>query len=181
MSRIGKLPVQIPEKVELEIVEEGGDRVVVCKGPNGELRYILPEVVKVEIGEGQLVINVEDSGDDVQRAMWGTARAVIQNMVTGVIQGFKVELELSGVGYRMELKGEQLVLYIGLSHPVTIDVPEEVSVQIDKSRLIATSKDKQKVGAFMGRIHGLKPLDPYKQKGFRYPGRTYPVKEVKKK
>lgn len=167
MSRIGRMPVELPEGVEASV---SGTRVIV-KGPKGELeRTFRPELtIKLEDG----VITVERSSDLPKvRALHGLTRALIDNMVQGVSQGFEKVLQVEGVGYRPSLQGSDLVLNVGYSHPVTIEPPPGIEFEVDeRPRLIKVQgADKELVGQVAAEIRKVRPPEPYKGKGIRYFG-----------
>lgn len=176
MSRIGKKIIELPENVEVTI----NDNTVSVKGPKGTLSQDLLDFVKVTKEEKTIVVTVDDENNKFQRSMWGTSRALINNLIVGVTDGFNQKLELNGVGFKMAIQGTNLVLNIGYSHPVNIDIPSEINLKIDKNELLGDSIDKQLIGDFFTRIHNLKPADPYKHKGFKFPGRFYRKKVGKK-
>lgn len=167
MSRVGRLPIEIPSGVEVEIK---GTHVRV-KGPKGELSHTFPPVVKITNDDGSLTVE-RLSEEKFTRAMHGTARAVIFNMVEGVTNGFEKILEIHGVGYRAEMKGSQLVLSLGYSHPIEVDPPEGITFEVlDRNNVIKISGyDKQVVGQIAAEIRGTRPVEPYKGKGIRYRG-----------
>lgn len=175
MSRIGKKPVSIPSGVEVTLDK----RVVSVKGPKGTLSFEHRREVKVTIEEGSL--QVAKVGETKQaQALWGTTAKTIANMITGVTTGFEKALELNGVGYRMNLQGKKIVLALGFSHPVEMELPEGVTAAIEGNVLKVTGSDKQKVGEFTAVVRKLKPVEPYKGKGFRYVGEIVRRKEGKK-
>ena len=178
MSRIGKKIIEIPSGVTITI--DSATNKVSVSGKLGQLEEILLPFVKVSQEGSVLTLNIEKENDKFQRAIWGTSRALVANMIVGVSEGYKKELELNGVGYRMEVAGKDLKLAIGFSHPVLVPIPAEVKVSIDKNLLTATSFHKQVLGHFVQYVHDLKPCDPYKHKGFKYPGKYYPKKVGKK-
>ncbi|MDD9828686.1 MAG: 50S ribosomal protein L6 [Deltaproteobacteria bacterium] len=164
MSRIGRKPVVIPQGVE---VAPGGEFVEV-RGPRGALRERLPRRITCEVAEGQVRLARPDDRKE-SKALHGLARALVQNMVTGVTEGFAKELEISGVGYRAESRGGSLRLLIGFSHPVEMQIPEgiEVSVQ-ENTRILVRGSSRQLVGQFAANLRKLRPPEPYKGKGIRY-------------
>ena len=177
MSRIGKNSVAIPSGVEISVV---ADHVEV-KGKNGTLRqHILPDVtVKTEDGE---VLVTPNSNSKQARALWGTTRANIQTMVTGVTEGFKRELEIQGVGYRAQMQGKTLKLQLGYSHDVEFPVPEGITIECpSQTEVIVSGMDKQRVGQVASNIRGWRPPEPYKGKGIRYKDEYVLRKEGKKK
>jgi large subunit ribosomal protein L6 len=167
MSRIGKKPIVIPKGVQVDIK---GSHVQV-KGPKGELtRTFVPEV-SIELDNGQVVLKRSSEARNV-RALHGTTRAVLQNMVTGVSEGFSKTLQVEGVGYRAEMKGKQLVMALGFSHPVVVDPPAGITFSVDeKTRGITISGiDRELVGQVTANIRAWRPPEPYKGKGLRYVG-----------
>lgn len=175
MSRIGKKPVAIPSGVEVTLDK----RVVSVKGPKGTLSFEHRREVKVTIEEGSL--QVAKVGETKQaQALWGTTAKSIANMIAGVTTGFEKALELNGVGYRMNLQGKKLALALGFSHPVEMMLPEGISAVLEGNVLKITGSDKQQVGEFAAVVRKLKPVEPYKGKGFRYVGEIVRRKEGKK-
>jgi large subunit ribosomal protein L6 len=165
MSRIGRLPIVVPPRVEVDIK---GKHIKV-KGPKGTLEYTFPEGVSFAMVDG--VINVTRPSDArIHRALHGTTRALIQNMVTGVSTGFERVLEINGVGYRAEVQGEKLILNLGYSHPIEINAPDGISFETDpKTRQIKVlGADKQKVGQMADFIRKQRPPEPYLGKGIKY-------------
>lgn len=178
MSRVGKNPIVIPNGVNLDLNQ--AQKVLSVKGPLGSLDFKLHDLVDLEIETGLVKVVVKDSSIREQNALWGTSRAIINNLIQGVSKYFEVELELNGVGYRMELAGDKLTLFLGFSHPIIVDIPEGVKIVLEKNLLKGTSIDKQLIGNFFANIFALKPCDVYKHKGFKYPGRFYKKKVGKK-
>jgi len=167
VSRIGRLPVEVPSKVEINV--EGSH--VHIKGPNGEMEYTFSSDLDIKVEDDQVVIT-RLSEERQTRALHGTTRAIISNMVTGVTDGYSKELELVGVGYRANLQGKNLVLSVGYSHPVEIEPPEGITFEVgEKSRqIIVRGYDKQQVGQIAADIRKVRPPEPYKGKGIRYKG-----------
>ncbi|MEL7642650.1 MAG: 50S ribosomal protein L6 [bacterium] len=167
MSRIGRLPVTVPAGVEIKV---DGNTLFV-KGPKGELRREFLPAVSVALEEGQLVVT-RRSDEAQDRAIHGTTRALVNNMVTGVSTGFKKVLEIDGVGYRAEMDGETLVLYLGYSHPVRVQPPTGISYEVDtKTRQVTINGyDNEQVGQVAADIRKLRPPEPYKGKGIHYLG-----------
>lgn len=178
MSRIGKKVIAVPAGVVVTLNEATNS--VHVKGERGELSETLLPFVKVNINGAEITLDIANGKEKLQRAMWGTSRALVWNMIEGVSTGFTKQLELNGVGFRMEVAGKQLKLAIGFSHPVFVDIPDLVTVNIEKNVLTATSFNKQVLGHFVQYVHDLKSADPYKHKGFKYPGKFYPKKVGKK-
>lgn len=163
MSRIGKLPVAIPQGVKGGVA--GG--VVQVEGPKGKLNFAIRSGVNVEVVDGQFVCSVV--GSDIQsRANFGTTRATINNMVKGVSQGWKKSLELNGVGYVAKLQGNNLVLSVGFSHDVTMEVPAGVKCAVTKNTVDLESCDKELVGTFAAKVRQVQPPEPYLGKGIKY-------------
>lgn len=178
MSRIGKKVITLPEKVELNYNHD--EHLIVVKGPLGELSRVLHSCTIVEI-EGKVVnISVKNPDDKFERSIWGTTRAIIQNMIDGVSTGFSKNMELNGVGFKMELAADTLTLFIGFSHPVKVTVPGGIKLTLNKNQLSGTSINNEVLGNFFSSVHNMKICDPYKQKGFKFPDRFYRKKVVKK-
>ena len=177
MSRIGKHPVPIPDGVTVEI----SGRQVTAKGKLGELHVTLMEEVEVKRDGDQIVVRPRDDSDRAQQ-MWGTARSVVNNLVTGVAEGFTRNLEINGVGYRAQLQGKDLVLQLGFSHEVRYPVPEGITVQCpDQTHISVSGADKQRVGQTAAEIRAFRPPEPYKGKGIKYADEYILRKEGKKK
>jgi large subunit ribosomal protein L6 len=167
MSRIGRKPIPIPQNVQVEISE---GNFVKVKGPLGELERTFHPLVSVKKVDGQIV--VERANDEkFTKALHGLTRALINNMVLGVTQGFEKRLELQGTGYRARVQGNKLVLELGFSHPVELDIPTGLTVTVqDNTKISVKGIDKELVGQFSAIIRRIRPADPYKGKGVRYEG-----------
>jgi large subunit ribosomal protein L6 len=177
MSRVGKNPVEVPSGVEVNV--KGS--VISAKGKLGELSFAFPASVSVAVEDGKVVVTPADNSKQA-RAMWGTARARIANLVEGVSKGFEKRLELVGVGYRAQMKGTDLNLQLGYSHDVLFKVPSDIKAAIDgPTNIILTGADKQKVGQVAAEIRKWRSPEPYKGKGIRYQGEYIMMKEGKKK
>ena len=177
MSRIGKHPIPIPDGVTVEI----SGRQVTAKGKLGELHLTLMEEVEVKRDGDQIVVRPRDDSDRAQQ-MWGTARSVVNNLVTGVAEGFTRNLEINGVGYRAQLQGKDLVLQLGFSHEVRYPVPDGMTVQCpDQTHIAVSGADKQRVGQTAAEIRAFRPPEPYKGKGIKYADEYIMRKEGKKK
>lgn len=165
MSRIGRLPVNIPSSVQVTI----NNSEVQVKGQKGELKFTFSPRMDITLEENQVIIR-RNSDEPTERALHGTTRAVIQNMVTGVSEGFTKILQVDGVGYRPDMNGKNLVLHVGYSHPVEVTPPEGIEFEVDtKTRQIKISGyDKQVVGQVAVDVRGIRPPEPYKGKGIRY-------------
>lgn len=170
MSRIGRKPVTIPEKVKISVA--GG--TVSVEGPLGKLDLGLPEGVEIEVSEGVANVKAPPATSRVNRGYQGLARALVANMVEGVTKGYEKKLEISGVGYRCEQRGDSLTFSLGYSHTITLKVPEGIIAVIDKSQTKVSIKgiDKQLVGQVAAQIRGYKPPEPYKGKGVKYSDET---------
>lgn len=166
MSRIGKKPIPIPSGVTVEKVA-GGVRV---KGPKGTLTEAIPEMITLEVRDGEVVLGRPDEVKQT-RAYHGLARALVANMVRGVVEPFAKELEIQGVGYRAEISGKQLNMLLGFSHPVEIPVPDGLAVSVERNVIVRVEGiDRQRVGQFAADLRSLRPPEPYKGKGIRYVG-----------
>ncbi|MGF1632014.1 MAG: 50S ribosomal protein L6 [Kiloniellaceae bacterium] len=177
MSRVGKNPVEVPSGVEIAIKGV----LVSAKGKLGNLEFRATDDVEITQEDGKVWVKpVNDSKK--ARAMWGTARARIQNMVMGVSEGFKKELEINGVGYRASVQGKALNLQLGFSHDVAYPIPEGISINCEKPTSITiTGADKQRVGQVAAEIRAYRPPEPYKGKGVKYADEVVLRKEGKKK
>jgi large subunit ribosomal protein L6 len=164
MSRIGRKPVPVPDAVSVEIAPGN----IAVKGPKGELRQVLSAEMKVEQEDGTVTVTrPTDRGE--HRALHGLTRSLIANMVEGVTEGFEKRLEIQGVGYRAALKGKNLELALGYSHPVAIDAPEGIDFEVPQpTEVIVKGIDKQLVGQVAADIRKRRPPEPYKGKGIRY-------------
>ena len=167
MSRIGRLPVAVPNGVQINV--QGSD--VHVKGPKGELKRAFSPLVGIALENGQVVIT-RKSDTPQERALHGTTRAVIANMVRGVSSGFEVALEVEGVGYRAEMNGKDLSLFVGYSHPVKIEPPAGISFEVDQKirQIKVLGFDRELVGQTAAEIRGVRPPEPYHGKGIRYAG-----------
>jgi large subunit ribosomal protein L6 len=166
MSRIGKKPIPLPQGVKVAV--EGN--VVIVQGPKGKLETRIPTGVSVEQKDGTLVALRQN---DSQAAIHGLSRALLNNAVTGVTTGWTKDLEIVGIGYKAELKGKATVVFnLGYSHPIEVPIPSGIAVAVDpkNTKLSITGIDRQKVGQVAAEMRGLRPPDPYKQKGVRYAG-----------
>ena len=167
MSRIGNKPIPIPDKVQVNV--DGSE--VTVKGPKGELYYRFSPEIKIEREDGQIVVT-RPTDLRHHRAMHGTTRALLANMVTGVSDGFERVLEVEGVGYRAEMDGKTLVMHLGYSHPIPVEPPQDVEFAVEERGRIVRIRgiDKQVVGELAAVIRKMRPPEPYKGKGVRYQG-----------
>jgi large subunit ribosomal protein L6 len=173
MSRIGNAPITVPSAAKVEV----GAGVITVKGPKGELSAPIPEGITAKLDEGRLTF--ERQGVE-HAANHGLARALAQNAVTGATTGFSKQLEIVGVGYRASVAGRVAIFNLGYSHPIEVLMPEGVDIKIEQNTKIeVTGADKQVVGQLAAMIRGLRPPDPYKQKGVRYAGEELRKKEGK--
>ena len=176
MSRVGKQPITLPDKVSLKV---GDDRSVQVEGPKGKLSYTLPEGIILK-QEGTTVLIERLSEERTVRAMHGTVQRLISNMVHGVSTGFRKDLEIQGVGFRAVVKGSHLDLSLGYSHPLLHPIPEGLKVSVAENTKIAVEGiDKQVVGQFAADVRSYYPPEPYKGKGVRYAGEQVRRKEGK--
>ena len=164
MSRIGKLPVVIPEKVNVEI--QNGTKIKV-KGPLGELEKTFPPVVELILEDSTVKVNMK-SNSKFGRSMYGTARSIINNMVTGVSKGFVKQLQIEGVGYKADVSGNVLNLSLGYSHPIAYEIPKDVTIKVERNIITVSSFNKELVGSVAAKIRSYRKPEPYKGKGVRY-------------
>jgi large subunit ribosomal protein L6 len=164
MSRVGKKPILIPDKVKVTLK----DGQILVEGPLGKLSRTLSPETKVEVNDKEVHVNrLDDEPRD--RALHGLTRALIQNMVTGVSAGFSKELDIQGVGYRAEVRGSNLNLSLGFSHPMEVPIPEGIKIKVDKqTHLVISGYDKIQVGQLASDLRKIRPPEPYKGKGVRY-------------
>ena len=164
MSRIGKKPVQIPAGVEVAV----DGKHVAIKGSKGTLEYDLNEEINAVVENNEVIVT-RDNDERTARAMHGLTRALIQNMVIGVSEGYQKTLELSGVGYRVQQKGKKLELSLGFSHPVFVEQPEGITLEVpDNTHIVVKGISKQMVGQVAAEIRAKRPPEPYKGKGIHY-------------
>ncbi|BAU49891.1 50S ribosomal protein L6 [Sulfurifustis variabilis] len=177
MSRVAKNPVAIPKGVEVKLA----GTMVSVKGPKGQLSQALHPLVKLSQSDGSL--RVERQGDSpLARAVSGTTRALVSNMVQGVTKGFEKKLTIVGVGFRAAVQGKKLNLTLGYSHPIAYAIPEGITIECpDQTNIVVRGSDKQAVGQVAAEIRGFRPPEPYKGKGVRYTDEHIVRKEAKKK
>jgi large subunit ribosomal protein L6 len=177
MSRIGKKPVAVPQGVTANV--EG--QTVKVKGAKGALQIVVPDDVTVKMDKGGIQLDPKNDSKKA-RAMWGTSRTLVANLLAGVTKGFEENLEITGVGYRAAVQGKTLNLQLGFSHDVNYAIPEGITIATPKPTEIKISGiDKQKVGQVAAEIRGYRPPEPYKGKGVKYVGEYIFRKEGKKK
>lgn len=176
MSRIGKQPVPIPDKVKVDVTDHG----IQVQGPKGRVSKTFAEVVKLSVNDRKQIIVTPLEESRFARAMYGTARSVINGMIRGVTTGYTKDLEIQGVGFKAILKGRQLDLALGYSHPIAFEIPEGINVTVtDNTKLKVEGADKQLVGAVAASIRSFYPPEPYKGKGVRLVGERVRRKEGK--
>jgi len=175
MSRIGKEPINYSANVNVSL---NGNKINI-KGSKGESFYITPDCIRVEVKDNQIVVS---RGDDKKfsKAMFGTVRSLINNMIVGVTEGYKKNLIIEGVGYKAQLKGNEIVLSLGFSHDIVYKIPDGITINIDSGTNISVEGiDKQLVGQVAARIRDYSPVEPYKGKGVRYANEQVRRKEGK--
>ena len=167
MSRIGKMPIELPEKVNCKV-----DGVCVdVTGPKGSLSYKFTDYVTIQLEDKKVVVKPVDDSTKA-RALWGTTRTLINNMVVGVSTGFARSLEFNGVGYKASVSGPKMVLNLGYSHPIEYQLPEGVSAKVMKNIIELSSADKELLGFVAAKIRSFRPPEPYKGKGVKYVDET---------
>ena len=167
MSRVGRKPVALPKGVTIKV----NDGQVVVKGPKGELKRAVPTGVTIAV-QGQSATFAREGDEPSLRAKHGLIRALVNNMVIGVTQGFTRELEINGVGYKCEVKGTHVNLALGYSHPIDYPLPAGVSCKVEKNKITLTGIDKESVGLAAAKLRSFRVPDPYKQKGIKYAEET---------
>ena len=166
MSRVGNAPIAIPNGVEVNV----NGQVVEVKGPKGSLNFEMPEPITAAVEDNEIVVSRPDDHRK-HRALHGLSRSMINNLVVGVTEGYKINMEIFGVGYRVQAKGKNLEFSLGYSHPVLIEAPEGISFAVDgTTKFSIEGIDKQQVGQIAANIRRLRKDDPYKGKGIRYEG-----------
>jgi len=175
MSRIGKQPIPIPEKVKVQI----GTSEIQVSGPKGSMTSLIPQGIACKQNDNELVFSRSDETGP-QRAFHGLARALAANAVQGVSQGFTKELDIVGIGFRAEMKGQSVIFSLGFSHPIEYPIPEGIEVKVTKqTRLTVSGVDRQQVGQVAAVIRSFRKPDPYKNKGIRYVGEVLKKKAGK--
>jgi len=164
MSRVGKQKIDVPDGVSVKVQ----DGHILVNGPKGELKQFLPDFFKIKMQDNKLSFSVSNPDIKKQKAIWGTFARLIFNMMVGVTEGFEKKLELVGVGYRVNLTGDKLVLKVGFSHPVEFLLPKGVDAQIKQNIITISGIDKQLVGEIAAQIRRIKKPEPYKGKGIKY-------------
>lgn len=164
MSRIGKQLIAIPAGVDVSL--QNG--VLTVKGGKATLTRVVHPKVTVQIAAGQVSVDVANKEDKAERSLWGTFASHIKNMLTGVTEGFKKELEINGVGYRAAKQGNDLKLEVGYSHPVIFKTPEGITIDVEKNMITVSGPDKERVGRVAAEIRSIRKPEPYKGKGIKY-------------
>lgn len=176
MSKIGKKPIDIPQGVEVKFK----DGVFDAKGPKGTLSMEVNPQIKMTISDQEIIVEKARNSKEAS-ALWGLTRALLNNILMGVSVGYEKKLELRGVGFRMSISGKKLVMALGFSHPVEVEIPDDLTVKVEENNVLSIfGIDKQKVGQFSANIRKLKKAEPYKGKGFRYEGEIVRRKVGKK-
>ncbi len=176
MSRIGKLPIPVLDKATVAI----DGQTVRVEGPKGKLEKTFDRSVNIELADGEVRVSPADDGKHA-KAMYGTARSIINNMVVGVVDGYKKQIELKGVGFRAALKGKVLDISLGYSHPCLLDIPEGIKLTVvENTKITIEGADKQVVGEITASIYAFYPAEPYKGKGVHIVGQHVRRKEGKK-
>jgi large subunit ribosomal protein L6 len=176
MSRVGRKPIPVPKGVTVQVRES----LIEVQGPKGKLTSPVPAGISFKLENGELAASRRDD-ERSQRALHGLARALAQNAIKGVTEGFSKELDIVGVGYKAQVEGRKVVFALGFSHPVVFPIPEGVSIAVDakSNRVTVTGIDRQRVGQVAAEIRNLRKPDPYKQKGIRYVGEVLKKKAGK--
>lgn len=175
MSRLGKLPIELPTGTQAKIDGE----FIIVKGPKGELKTKLSNLVDVKIDEKEITVSIKDFKDKKERSFWGLYRSLINNMVLGVNEGFEKKLEINGVGYRAQASGKKITLNVGFSHPVEYDLPDGITAEVEGNVITINGIDKQLVGEVASQIRKIKKPEPYKGKGIKYIDEIIQKKEGK--
>jgi large subunit ribosomal protein L6 len=176
MSRIGNKAVEIPDKVKVNVDQEGA---VSVEGPKGKLQWTLPREIRASVQDNQVSVVREAESRNV-KALHGLSRSLVHNMVQGVSEGFTKQLEIEGVGFKAAVQGSTLNLSLGFSHPVTFSIPKDIKITVvDNTKITVQGVDKQLVGQVAADIRGFYPPEPYKGKGVRYAGEQIRRKEGK--
>lgn len=176
MSKIGKQPIIIPEKVTVTMMEQN----IVVKGAKGELSFSVNPAMKIAIENKTITVSINKVTKE-NKSLWGTTRMLISNMIKGVTEGFEKRLEIQGIGFKAALQGKnKIILNVGFTHPVELEAPKGVEFALEKNFIIITGPDKQKVGQIAAEIRATKPPEPYLGKGIRYVGEAVRRKAGKK-
>lgn len=164
MSRIGKQPVVVPDGVEVKLDKN----ILIVKGSKGELTQVIHPSVSIEQKDNKILVTVKKPDEKTQRSLWGLFRKLIDNMVTGVNEGFTKQLEVNGVGFKAAIQDKVLNLQLGFSHPINYTFPDGIDITVEKNLITVSGSDKQKVGQAAAEIRAFKKPEPYKGKGIKY-------------
>ena len=164
MSRLGKLPIELPAGTQAKIEKD----FIIVNGPKGELKEKIHSLIKVDINDSKIIVSVENIDDKKEKSFWGLYRSLINNMVVGVNEGFEKKLEINGVGYRASISGKKLILNVGYSHPVEYNLPDNITVNVEGNVITVNGIDKQCVGEVAAQIRKVRKPEPYKGKGIKY-------------
>ena len=164
MSRLGKLPIKLSKETQAKIEDD----FIFIKGPKGELKQKLNNLVKIDINADEVVVSVKDKENKKQKAMWGLYRSLINNMAQGVVDGFEKKLEVNGVGYKVSVSGNKITLNVGYSHPVDYNLFEGISAKVEGNVISIFGINKQLVGETAAQIRKIRKPEPYKGKGIKY-------------
>ena len=164
MSRVGKKPVILENGVKAELK----DGTLTVTGPKGTLSLAVHEKVTITINGNEITVDVAKKDNKQEKALWGLFRSLVQNMADGVTKGFEKKLEVNGVGFKVAMTGTKLTLNLGFSHPIDVEIPKDLKVEVDKNLITISGADKQLVGQFAANVRELKKPEPYKGKGIKY-------------
>lgn len=164
MSRIGKQPVVVPDGVEVKLDKN----ILIVKGSKGELTQVIHPSVSIEQKDNKILVTVKKPDEKTQRSLWGLFRKLIDNMVTGVNEGFTKQLEVNGIGFKAAIQDKVLNLQLGFSHPINYTFPDGIDITVEKNLITVSGSDKQKVGQAAAEIRAFKKPEPYKGKGIKY-------------
>ena len=164
MSRLGKLPIELPIGTQAKIEKD----FIIVNGPKGELKEKIHSLVKVDINDNKILVSIKNIEDKKEKSFWGLYRSLINNMVIGVNEGFEKKLEINGVGYRASISEKKLILNVGYSHPVEYNLPENIAVNVEGNVLTVSRINKQCVGEVAAQIRKIRQPEPYKGKGIKY-------------
>ncbi len=176
MSRIGKKPIEVPQNVKVEV--EGQN--IKVSGPKGELKTNIHQDIKVEIKDGKIFVVPKKELSKKSKGLWGLYRALIFNMIEGVSKGFEKKLEIEGIGYKVAVKGDELILNVGFVNPIKVKKPKGINFSVEKNVITVSGIDKERVGQIAAIIRKVKKAEPYKGKGIKYQGEKIRRKEGKK-
>ena len=174
MSRIGRKPVPLPKGVTAQVT----GRTLLIKGPKGEITRTFHPTMAITVEENAVIVR-RPSDEHFHKALHGLSRTLVANMVAGVTEGFRKQLEIQGVGYKAEQRGKKLVLSVGLANQLMVEIPGNVTVALEGNKIVVTGADKQAVGQFAAQVRSMRKPEPYKGKGIRYEGEKVKIKPGK--